>query len=108
METFVACNDPSISSAICAGLLKMGIECPASHVLSQDSAQAIASTQSSRSLFVVFFGSRQFPPEELSSLKLFCAACPDRVKVVAVSTISSPTIILQAIRCGALDYLDLN
>jgi pilus assembly protein CpaE len=108
METFVACNDPSLSSAICAGLLKLGIECPVSHVLSQDSAQAITATQSSRPLFVVFFGSRQFPPEEMSALKQFCAACPDRVKVVAVSTVSSPTIILQAIRCGALDYLDLN
>jgi pilus assembly protein CpaE len=108
MQTVIACNDQSISLKICASLRQLGIECPLSKIVSQDCTQVLTPTNGDRSLLVVFFGSATFTLEELTLLKQLSTLGGERVKVVAVGPAANPNLILQAVRSGAVDYLDVN
>ena len=55
---------------------------------------------------VVYFVVASFDDEQIAILKQICLASSD-AKVVAVSAGSDPNIIVQVMRCGAVDYLDI-
>jgi pilus assembly protein CpaE len=107
MKVVIACDDPSLAAKIAGGLRQVGIDCPASQLLSLDSAQATVTGRDNRSLVVVFFGSQQFSSPELALLKQLCDGSGPNLKVVAVGPANSPTVVLQAIHSGAVDFLDM-
>jgi hypothetical protein len=97
MKVVIACDDQSLAAKIAGGLRQVGIDCPASQLLSLDSAQATVTGRDNRSLVVVFFGSQQFSSSELVLLKQLCDGSGPNLKVVAVGPANSPTVVLQAI-----------
>jgi pilus assembly protein CpaE len=108
MEILIACDDPSISTRIRGCLHNLGVECSLSQVLSRDSAKIVAATPRGKSPLLIFFGSPQLSPGDLSFLSELCAIGGDHVKVVAVGQGFTASAILQAVRCGAVDCLSLN
>jgi pilus assembly protein CpaE len=105
----IICDDPSLSLKLCTSLHESGIDCPPSAVLSEESASHLAASEGDRGkLQVIFFGSLQFLPDELDRLKQVCAEGGERRRVVAVGPSFGPEMILQTIRCGAVDYLDIS
>lgn len=107
MEIFVACDDQALALRIRAGLHQLGLECPASQVVSHDSALAVFAIPRPGLVSVVFFGSQRFSADELLMLQHLHAGGGERLKVVAVGSSFSPATILQAVRSGAVDCLDV-
>lgn len=97
-----------MADTIRAGLHNVARECPVSDALPHNIAQVIRAKTHHRWPVVVFFGSQQFLPDELSALEQLCTADRQHIRVIAVSANSRPDVILKTIRCGAVDYLDLN
>ncbi len=56
---------------------------------------------------IVYFVVAAFGMEDVTLLKQTCLACGD-AKVVAISAGSDPNVIVQVMRCGAVDYLDIS
>ena len=55
----------------------------------------------------VFFGSEQFSQAEFTVLSQLCSSQGTHAKVIVVGPANSPSLILQAIHCGATDFLDI-
>jgi pilus assembly protein CpaE len=107
MKAVIATNDPSLSAKISAGLRQVGIDCPASQIVSLDSAQAAVNACDNRASIIVFFGSQQFSLPDMSQLRELCAGSGPHGKVVAVGPAHSPHVVLHAIHSGAVDFLDV-
>jgi pilus assembly protein CpaE len=108
MDVLIASNDQSIAGKIRASLQKQGLEIPLSQIVSHESALLLATTPRGAAPTLFFFGSAQFAAEDLATLNQLCAAGGERTKVVAVSQNLGATTILQAVRNGAIDCLNLN
>lgn len=105
MKTVIACNDHALSAKICSGLKQVGIECPTTNFVSLESCGASIADGTKGAALLILFGSSQFAPADLSLLKQTCTACPQS-KIVAVGPARSPQIVLEAVHCGAADFLD--
>jgi pilus assembly protein CpaE len=104
----IACDDPSLLAKISVGLREAGIECPLSQHFSLESAlAAVKAANGDSAPTIIFFGSQQFAPADFSLLKQLCADKGSHAKVVAVGPADSPTVVLQAIHNGAIDFLDM-
>jgi len=108
VDYFVASDDQALALRIRAGLHQLGIECPASQVLSPDSAVAAIASARPANRSVIFYGSQRFDTEEIALLQQLHAAGGDHLRIVAVGTGFSPDTILHAVRSGAIDCLDIN
>jgi pilus assembly protein CpaE len=108
MDYFIASDDQALALRIRAGLHQLGIECPASQVLSPDSAVAGIASARTTNGSVMFFGSRRFDTEEIALLRQLHATGGDHLRIVAVGTGFSPDTILHAVRSGAIDCLDID
>jgi pilus assembly protein CpaE len=108
METFVACNDQTVSFALRAALSRLGVSCSGANVVSHEKIGEVAAHATSNRPIVVFLGSQAFSNGEIPLLRRLCTLGADRVKVVAVGMTSNADVILQTVRCGAIDYLDVS
>jgi pilus assembly protein CpaE len=108
VDYFVASDDQALALRIRAGLHQLGIVCPASQVLSPDSAVAVIASARPTNRSVIFYGSQRFDGEQISLLGQLHAAGGDHLRIVAIATDFSPDTILHAVRGGAIDCLDIN
>lgn len=104
----VVCDNPTICQRLETALRQSRPGHPMPQVvLPQNALQLATKLRSEGRNAAVFFGSMEFTPEELALLKQLCHAAGERIRVVAVGPTFGPDLILQTIRCGAVDYLDI-
>ncbi|HEY2416053.1 MAG TPA: P-loop NTPase [Pirellulaceae bacterium] len=108
MAVLIASNEQTIAARIRQCLQKQGVECPLSQLVSHESALLLAGTPRDDEPTLVFFGSLDFAPNDLTLLNQLCVSGTDRFKVVAVIQNFGASTILQAVRNGAIDCLNLN
>ena len=106
MKNYIAANDQKLATKLSQALQKVGIDCPPSHMLSLDSIQAVVGGSTEPT--TVFFGSVQFSQADFTALRQLCSGQANHAKVIVVGPANSPSMILQAIHCGAIDFLDIN
>ena len=106
MKTFIAANEPALAAKLSLTLQKIGVECPPSQQVSLDSARELVQGAEAAPA-VVFFASAQFTPADFSLMKQVAAGAGNHLKLVAVCPASSPSLVLQAIHSGAMDFVDL-
>lgn len=97
----VASDSPSSAARIQAALLRQGVECPHSRIVSVELAASTSDEQKPAVIFVPLASDRLHALQSLRRLRASTA-----VKIVAVGTASSPKDVLDAIHAGANDYLD--
>jgi pilus assembly protein CpaE len=82
--------------------------CSSLHVLSHSATLSALQTRQQHTPLLVCFVSATFPDDDIALLKQLCLAAREHAKIVAVSPVYDPNTILQVMRCGAVDYLDVN
>src|SRR4030095_9530806 len=100
MDAIVASNDQAVAKKIQGQLMELGVECPATHLLSHDAARTAFGSPDHSLSSVLFFFSPTFSPTEVAKLKQICQAGGHRVKAIAVGPILSTHVILEVIRSG--------
>jgi pilus assembly protein CpaE len=99
-------NDASATSALRSCLDRLKIDCPASRVVGHEAISLLLPGDPSTTS-LVFFASRQFGANEWATLKQLLGEDNRQHKVIVVGAGLSPAAILQAIRLGASDCLDI-
>jgi pilus assembly protein CpaE len=108
MKAVIACSEPLLAEKLESGIRDAGVECPQSHHLSVETIHAaIAGLGGNSGNLVVFFVAPQFAPADFTLLKQLCADNAPNVKVIAVGQAHSPSVVLEAIHSGAVDFLDI-
>jgi pilus assembly protein CpaE len=108
MQVYIASNDPAVTEALQAGLQHLGVECPATRVVAHESIPLLTLNTPTHRTRVIFFASQKLGSDEFEILRQLCSEAGDLLKIVVVGADLSPSAILQAIRCGASDCLDIN
>jgi hypothetical protein len=100
MDVYIASNDPVATSKLRTSLRNLGIECPASRIVSNDSAALSHTKTLANGSSIVFFASQTYSAGDFGLLKQLCGE--DRAtKVIAVGSRLSSGTILHAVRSGA-------
>jgi pilus assembly protein CpaE len=108
MEYAVVCETPSIYERLQASLQQLSPDCAKPRVISpQRALQFISELRAASRHAAIFFGSMEFSPDDQQLLRRICEAGNEHIRVVAVGPTFGPDIILQTIRNGAVDYLDI-
>jgi pilus assembly protein CpaE len=108
MKIYIACDTPTLTKSIEAAIARLGIECPPSCILSTEYAANAFVANASCEPTIVFFVCSDYTGDELRVLQELCARKHQEVKVVAVGKGLTPATILQAVRAGAIDCLDIS
>ncbi len=108
MEYAVVCDAPSIHQRLQTSLQQLAPGCVTPRIISpQRALQFMSELRAEGRHAAIFFGSMEFSPDELQLLRRVCDAGNEHIRVVAVGPTFGPDIILQTIRNGAVDYLDI-
>src|SRR6185312_8100647 len=100
--TVLIASDAQASAARTrAALLRQGLNCPHSHIVSLDLAAQVAAERELTLIFVLIASDPKRATLALSRLRAATAA-----KIVAVGAALSAKDVLDAIHAGADDYLD--
>lgn len=97
----VACEAQSSGARIRSALLRQGVSCPHSQVVSYELAPSYAMELDPAVIFVVMAPQRADAIEAIRRLRSSTS-----VKIVAIGVASSPKDVLDVIHTGANDYLD--
>jgi len=108
MEIFIASNEQADAGRLCAGLGALGMNCSSSHIVPHGSVKEALLARDADSSVVVFFCSQTFSPDEIAALKSVSRLRPGKVMVVAAGPLQSPKVVLQTMRNGAVDFIDIN
>jgi pilus assembly protein CpaE len=107
MKVCIASNDSSITAALRVCLERLKVDCPSSRIVGHEAIPLLSLGESPLDASAVLFGIQQLSPDELAILKQLCSGDKSPNKVVVVGTNLSSQVILQAIRSGASDCLDI-
>lgn len=107
MEFIVAAVNFAFARNLVDALVRAGAISSTPRVVSPEAAIATVSGREPTFPTIVFFCSETFSTSELATLKKLCGLRSKEVKVVAVGKLEHSDKILEVIRCGAIDYLDI-
>lgn len=108
MELCLVGDDQTLIKFVSDTVARAGVDCAVARVLTTVSAESEIRDLASRGLLIVLYCSRSFTTEDLAAIRLLAAIRSDRVRLVAVGSVSDPNLILRIIRNGAVDVLDVN
>jgi pilus assembly protein CpaE len=103
LTVLIASDGQSMATKIKSELARQGIECPHGNVVSLELASRVAVESATNLIFVVLS-----PDGARGAAALTQVRAVSRAKIVAVGAAPAPKDILDAIRAGADDYLDLS
>lgn len=107
MHVVIVSSNQDVCACVTAAAQKTFGTRSALPVLSFDSALQSIADREHRSTLVVLACSAAFTAAELTIVKQICMLQPERVRLVAVGTAAEAARVLEIIRCGAMDYLDV-
>src|ERR1700722_7837247 len=108
METIVASNDQVFANRVRDCLSRVENLCSSCQIMTREATLLALQTRRQNTPLLVCFVSQGFGDEDIGLLKQMCLASRESAKVVAVSSGYDPNTILQVMRSGAVDYLDVN
>lgn len=100
-SVLVACDAPSSAARIRAALIRHGVDCPHSRVVSFELSATFAAEHE---LAVIFVPLAPGSDEAILALRRLRAAT--NAKIVAIGAASTPKDVLDVIHAGANDYVD--
>lgn len=107
MRNLLVAFEPTDAQAVVRGIQEYAAGAFPTRTLSVDAATAALKVDDGSTFTVIFFCGRKFGAEELRAIKHLCGLRPERARLVAVGSGNTPERILETIRCGAIDYLDV-
>jgi hypothetical protein len=102
MQIYNTSNTPSLGRTMTTALEQLGIECPASQVISPVSSDSALNSRPTNELSVVFCAGPDFVADELRLLKDLCGRELSNDKTIAVGSNFSPTALayrLMGVEC---------
>jgi pilus assembly protein CpaE len=105
MDALVASDEARVAEKVRTCLAGLGIRCRSLDGLSIASLRSALASVDRSAPPILFFCSSRFGADDVAVLKQFCAA-DNRPVVIGVGPVGNPHIVLEAVRCGAFDYLD--
>jgi pilus assembly protein CpaE len=107
METWIIADADPLAARIRESLRHLAIECAADRITRIDSlgpqADAIAEFEG-----LVFFAAHHIEPAHIEVLRHIRAAASNDARLVVISSVSDHATVLNAIRAGANDFLNLD
>jgi pilus assembly protein CpaE len=107
MDKIIASNDQAMANKVRDCLTHVDNLCSSCRVMSREAALSELDSRPKGTPLVLYFVVASFGSEDFALLKQTCLASGD-AKVVAISAGSDPNVIVQVMRCGAVDYLDIS
>ena len=107
MKIYIAGDTTTLTKSIEAAIARLGVDCKSSCIVSTECAATAVAAEVVSEPAIVFFACAEFSGEGLRLLQELCARKHADVKVVAVGKGLTPATILQAVRAGAVDCLDV-
>lgn len=106
MKSIIVCDDHGLATKIADFWCRVGFDAVAPQIVPFESCVAVLLADSNANAAVVFLAGRQFGSTELARVKQLCEI-GDHAKVVAIGPAHGPQIVLEAVRNGAADFLDI-
>jgi pilus assembly protein CpaE len=107
MDTWVIADSDQLAARIRESLRHLAIECPSAHITRIESigleADAIAEFDG-----LVFFAAQQIEPAYIEVLRQIRAGVNNDAKIVVISSVGDHGTVLNAIRAGASDFLNID
>src|SRR5262245_46138682 len=106
MEILIAAPDVSQAQHV-ADAFQPNAAWTVKRLTSFDNACTVAESHQGAAALVIFFVGVRYDAAEIAILRRLCNGHPESVKVVALGTSKDAEKILEVIRCGAIDYLEM-